>query len=111
MFNSIRDYLQTRRKSKLYRQWVEQSALPTEDLPDELSPLRRRRQDYPSADDSDLTYEDFPGGNIHRLTRPQDVPHSQLLIPIRYVMLAGSAILLLLVIISVLSTVLIMRSC
>jgi hypothetical protein len=114
MFNNIRDYLQTRRKSKLYRQWVQHNDLTTEDIPDELTPAGNRGQSYPSTDDSELSYEsydDFPQEGIYQSIRMPEVPRGHIVIPVRYVMLAGSAVLLLLVIVSVLSTVLIMRSC
>lgn len=109
MFNNIRGYFQSRRKSKLFRQWVEQNDLPPEDIPDELSPAKKRRPNYPSADGSDLSFEDISRENAYRSAIPQDVSGG-LFLPFRYILLTGSVILLLVAIIAVLATALIMRS-
>lgn len=111
MFNNIRDYLQTRRKSKLYRQWVQHNELTTEDIPDELTPAGKRGRGYPSTDDTELPYDDFPQESIYQSIKTTNVPRGHIIIPLRYLVLTGSVVLLLLVIVSVLLTVLIMRSC
>ena len=108
--NNIISYLQRRKRTKLYRQWVEQSTLSADDVPGELLTGKKGESDQPSAEESDFLFEGIPRQKIPGTTRMQDVSGG-LFIPARYILLAGSSILLLLVIISVLSTVLIMRSC
>ncbi|UCH43236.1 MAG: hypothetical protein JSW16_01475 [Dehalococcoidales bacterium] len=110
MINNIINYLQRRRKTKLYRQWVQQSSLSADDVPDELVRREREGADQPSDEESDFLFEEMPRQRIPVNTRWQ-VSSSGIFIPTRYILLTGSAILLLLVIVSVLSTVLIMRSC
>jgi len=108
--NSILSYLQRRRKTKLYRQWVQQSSLSADDVPDELVRREKAESDQPLDEESDFLFEEMPRQRISANTRWQGLS-SGIFIPTRYILLTGSTILLLLVIISVLSTVLIMRSC
>lgn len=108
--NNLISYLQRRKRTKLYRQWVTQNNLSPEDVPDELLTRKKVGSDQPSDEESDFLFEEISRQKIPGITRQQDFSDG-LFIPTRYVLLTGSTILLLLVIISVLSTVLIMQSC
>ena len=108
--NSILSYLQRRRKTKLYRQWVKQDSLSADDVPDELVRREKVGADQPADEESDFLFEEMPRQRMPANTRWQGFS-SGIFIPTQYILLTGSAILLLLVIISVLATVLIMQSC
>ena len=86
----MKDYLDNRRKQKLYRQWVEKSGLPQESVP------------------GDLEHEDLAGrGAMGSLGRP--VLNFQL--TMRHLLYLVFIIVILLISTIILAAALIMRSC
>lgn len=99
----ILKYLQRKRKQRLFEQWVERADLPLEEVPPDLL-------DEQSAEDSDLAPGHISREKAREYTTPIDEDRGIIRLPIRYVLIGLSIIALLLVIVSVLLTVLIIRS-
>ena len=85
--------------------------LPAEEVPPDLLTGRQERPYEQSFDKSDLSPEDVPEEALYQATRQREVNSGQVVLPIRYILLGGSAIALLLVIVAVLLTILVMKSC
>ncbi len=99
MLKKISGYFERRREAKLYQQWVNQGSLPPEVL---------NRESASAADlaPDDITQEEVPG-----YTAPIKIDKGMIRLPFRYVLRGLFIMALLLVILSVVSTILIMRSC
>jgi len=89
-------YFDKRKKQKLYKQWVEKSGLPPENIPDELE------------EKGDL-YESVDRNSIERRPGIQSGPTFQL--TIRLLVYLVLIIVVLLITTVILATALIMRSC
>ena len=86
MSGSIFGYLQRKKATRLYQQWVDKEGLPPEEIPHE---------------------ETYETGT----TRVQDIDRGLILLPVRFILLGGSLIALLLIMVAILSTILLMQSC
>lgn len=91
------NFLDRRRKRKLYQQWVNTSGLPQEEIPTEL------RQPESFAEETGVVNEGLQ--NIRYVDR------SYLPVRLSYILYIGAIILLLVVTISVLATILVIQSC
>ena len=97
------NYFQRNRKAKLFKQWVKESELPSEEVPTDLSSGQSEKAtDMPD----DIAYETVPYRQIKRVTVDKGVVH----LPVRYVAIMVSIIAVLLVALSVVVTILITRS-
>ncbi len=85
--------------------------MPSEDIPPDLLKSEKGKLHGQSVEETDLSSEDVPWAEVPKTTRLQDVDSGLVQLPIRYILLGGSIIALLLIILSVVLTVLIMRSC
>jgi hypothetical protein len=94
----LKDYLKKRTQSKLYKQWVEQSQLPAEEIPPELSNAQSRVPD---------SSENIGPKNV-------DVPYltrgGMITLPVKYLILLFLLVAILLVALSVVTTLLIAGS-
>jgi hypothetical protein len=90
----LKEYLNRRKQSKLYKQWVQQSQLPVDEIPPEL----RSNQDRTSGKPSTLEVSDI------------DTPYSpkpgMVSLPIKYLLFMMLLITALLVALSVVMTLL-----
>ena len=86
--------LQIKSKQKLYRQWVERAGLPPEE----------------SMQEPDSAAEDTAIEEVPKYTAPIEIDKGMVRLPIRYLLLLLSIIVLLLVALSVVVTILITRS-
>ena len=98
----MQNFLNKRRRRKLYDQWVNSSGLPPEEIPPDL------KEALPTADTPGEEYdepeEDYTPGAPYRRSGYISVPWRQVV----YVVLI---ILVLVIVTAILSTVLIMQSC
>ena len=101
--SKILKYLQRKRKQRLFEQWVERADLPLEEVPPDL--LNEQ-----STEDIDLVAGHISRETVHKHATPLDIDRGIVRLPIRYVLLGLSIIAILLVIMSVLLTILIIRS-
>ena len=97
------EYLNRKRKERLYKQWVKQSGLPTEEVPPDLL-------DEHSAEETELASDDIRQERLPQYTAMIDMDRGMLHIPIRYVLFGLSIIALLLIVLSVVITILIVQS-
>jgi len=105
MVDKLSGFLDKRKKSKLYRQWVEKEGLPPEEIPAELQPDRE------GLDESGLPFEDISEGALYR-GKIQRVPDKGMVVlPLRYILLAAGVAAILLVTLAIISTILAMKSC
>ena len=91
------NFLDRRKKRKLYQQWVTTSSLPQEEIPAELL------QPESFAEETGVVNEN--------LQNTRYVDRSYLPVRLRYILYIGAIIVLLVVLTSVLATVLVMKSC
>ena len=96
-------YIQRKRKERLVDQWVKQAGLP----PEEVTPELLGEQ---STEETGLAGDDIPREQLPHYTAMTDIDRGMVRLPIRYVLLGLSIIGLLLVSLSVVITILIMRS-
>ena len=111
MLDRMSGFWQRRRRSKLYKQWVEKDGLSPEEVPQDLLQGGKERPPRQPPDESGSSFEgvleeQFPGD-----ARPQYVNKGHILVPVRYVILGGGLVVLLLVVLAVVLTVFVMRSC
>lgn len=111
MLDRMSSFWQRRRRTKLYKQWVEKDGLSLEDVPQGLQRPGKEGQYGQPADESVSFFEGVDGERVPGTARPPDVGRGLILLPVRYVLLGGGLMVLLLVILSVVLTVFIMRSC
>ena len=103
MSKNILKYLQRKSKERLYTQWVDHDELSPEQIPPEVL-------GEPSAEEAELAAEDIRRVGVPGYTASIDVDRSMVRLPLRYVLIGISIIASLLVVLSVLITILIMRS-
>ncbi|MFC1871317.1 hypothetical protein ACFLYF_02820 [Chloroflexota bacterium] len=96
------EYLKRKRKERLFKQWVSQAELPPEEVPPELLGV------HPARDTGAVG--DSPGEGLHESGAMMDIDRGIVRLPLRYVLIGLSVIAVLLVVLSVLITVLAMRS-
>jgi len=111
MVDKVSGFLQSRRKTKLYQQWVKLGGLPPEDVPQDVITSKRERPSGWSADELGSSMNDVAEEDVYRTLRRRDADSGLVPLPVRYILLGGGLITLLLVILAVVSTILIMRSC
>ena len=104
MLEKISGYFERRRKARLHRQWVNQGGLPPEEIPPEMPNAQSAKETDLATED--ITHEDVPG-----YTAQINIDRGMVRLPFRYVLLGLFIIALLLVTLSVVSTILSMRSC
>ena len=90
------NYFDKRKKKKLYKQWVEESGLPTESVPDDLD----EEGDFDKVTDED--------NGVRRLGRQNGLSFR---LTMRHLLFLILIIAILLVTTASLATILIMRSC
>ena len=103
MANSIAKYFRRKRKERLFRQWVDQGALSSEEVPLDL--LEEK-----SADEADLTLDEASQRKVPDYSALTDIDKGIIRLPIRYVLILLSIVAALLVALAVIITVLIMGS-
>ena len=108
MVGNIPDYIRRRNRERLYKQWMESDGLSSEDLPQSVLGNKKGRLPGQSAEDADFSSEDFQWEEASRL-KPQNLGGRLVLVPTRYVWLAASIIVSLLIALSVVATILVMR--
>ena len=96
-------YIQRKQKEKLASQWVKQAGLP----PEEVTPELLGEQ---STKEPGLAGDEVPSGQLPYYEARTDIDSGMVRLPIRFVLIGLSIIALLLVIVSVLLTILVMRS-
>ena len=96
------EYLKRKRKERLFKQWVNQAELPPEEVPSELL------GGHP-AKEAGLAGDGL-GEGLPEYAAMADIDRGIVRLPLRYVLIGLSVVALLLVVLSVLITVLIMRS-
>ncbi len=111
MSKNLFSYLQRRRKTKLFKQWVEQTDLSPEDIPEDLTRSKKERLYEQSAEETDLPSQEIPREEVPEYTALKDADKGIIRLKIRYFLFGVSLITLLLVILAVFITVIIMRSC
>ena len=102
MLKSIIDYFPTKKKARLFKQWVDNSSLPNEEVPSDL------RDEEPEDEVSAIHHTGLERSNMY--TTPISINRGMVSLPVKYVLLGISIITLQLVILSVISTILIMHS-
>ena len=107
MLDFLRRRGESRTFQRLYEYWLGKDVPPVEDVP-HLRENNEEKADSQSIDEG-LWLDRSTPRQVSKVTRPRD--SVQLRLPIRYVFLGAAAIALLLVMLSIVLTVLIMRSC
>jgi hypothetical protein len=106
MKEGVFGYLQRRRKARLYKQWMEKEGLSAEDVPQDVVVSKKGERYRQPVDEVGSYPEDYSWEE-----GPRSMDSGLIRIPVRYIWLVLSLIMLLLVILSIVSTILIMRSC
>jgi len=91
------DFLDKRRKHKLYKQWIDTSGLPKEEILKELQPPDQHTEEMRAVDEELQDTRHANGSYVH--------------LKVRYVLYIGFIIILLIILIAILGTILIMQSC
>jgi hypothetical protein len=99
MVDKISGFMRKRRDAKLYQQWVTKDGLPPEEVPQE-----------PQSGKSD-SLEDMAEDDFYGARGRYSVDSRSITLPIQYVKLGAGLIVLLLIIVAILITILIMKSC
>ena len=104
--NKMFSYLQKRQQSKLYKQWVKRSGLSAEDIPDTM----QNTESDAAKTGEDIDGEMYPGETYGGSQLPYK---DSVLIRfrIKYIFIMEFFIAVLLVALSVVSTILFLRSC
>ena len=101
-------FWQRRQKNRLYRQWIQHSGLRPEDIPGELQPGKKGKAEKEpggnGADEAEKARDDITNREAGLDTRT-------VCLPVRYILYTALLITLLLVALSVVSTILVLRSC
>ena len=103
MSKNILKYLQRKRKERLYTQWVERAELSPEQVPSEVLGGQ-------ATDEADLAAEGIRPMGVPGYTASVDIDKGMIRLPLRYVLIGLSIFASLLVVLSVVITILIMRS-
>jgi len=96
-------YIQRKRKERLVDQWVKQAELPPEEVTPELLGEQFTKE-------TGLAGDGIPREQLPYYTAMTDIDRGMVRLPIRYVLIGLSIIGVLLVTLSVVITILIMRS-
>ena len=104
MAGNILNYFNRKRKVRLYQQWVKEAQLTPEEIPADV--LKEQ-----PADRAHLAPDDIGDENISGYTETVDINRGMVRLSMRHVLVLLSTIAFLLVALSVLFTILIMRSC
>ena len=96
-------YIQRKRKERLVDQWVKQAELP----PEEVTPDLLGEE---PTEETGLAGDDIPREQLPYYAAMADIDRGMVRLPIRYVLIGLSIIGVLLVTLSVVITILIMRS-
>ena len=107
----VLDYLHRRSRSKLYQQWVVRDGLSPEEIPNDLQEGGKERLYKRSAHEFGLSSEDAQYDEIPEFTHRPGVDNVLLRLSVRYIFLGAVLITSLLVILAIVLTILIMRSC
>ena len=108
MTGKISDFLQKRRSARLFKQWVKTGNLPPEEVPLDLQRYQKKRAYQHSANELGAPLEDVQDDEGYTT----GYSHSRMVnIPIRYLFLGLGLLALLLVVLAIVSTILVMRSC
>ena len=91
------NFLDKRRKRKLYEQWVSENGLPQEEMPQELQ--------------SSESYVEEVGATNESAKKVRYINSSYLSVKWRYIVYLGLIIVILVITTSILATVLVMKSC
>ena len=91
------NFLEHRKKRKLYQQWADQSGLPQEDIPKDIQKSEPYREEIRTGNEGVTSMVDNGGLSL----RPR----------FRHLFILGLTFALLLIAISVLATILVMQSC
>jgi len=110
MVGKIPDFMQRRNRERLYKQWMESDGLSLKDVPGDMLRSEKGRLSEPDVDESDFTSEDESWEKVSKIVRPQSLGGRVLLVPTRYVWLTIFIILSLIVALSVVATILVLRS-
>ena len=102
MSRGLFKYLQRKRKERLFGQWVERGELPPEEVP--LDVLEEQ-----PIEEADLAGDEIQQQKILDYSALNDLDRGIIRLPIRYVLILVSTIVVLLVALSVVSTILIIR--
>ena len=94
----LKDYLKNRRQSRLYKQWVQQSLLPAEEIPPELGNSQGR------------TSSQAPEMEAMDVDTPYSSKRGMISLPIKFLITMVLAIAALLVALSVVTTLLLAGS-
>ena len=94
----LKDYLKNRRQSKLYKQWVQQSLLPAEEIPPEL---RSNQGEMPSQS---------PDMEAMDVDAPYSPKGGMISLPVKFLVIMVLVIAALLVALSVVTTLLLASS-
>ena len=94
----LKDYLKNRRQSKLYKQWVQQSLLPAEEIPPELGNNQGR------------TSSQSPNMEAMDVDTPYSPKRGMISLPIKFLVIMVLVIAALLVALSVVATLLLAGS-
>ena len=87
----LKDYLNKRKKGKLYNQWIQESGLPPDEIPDEL----QKHPDQGETDEDEIASNEGISSTQRRGT---------IIIPLRYLFLMIILIAMLLVALAVITT-------
>lgn len=104
MAGNILNYFNRKRKARLYQQWVKEAQLTPEEIPADV--FKNQSGDRAHLAPDDIDDEDIPG-----YSESVDINRGMIRLSMRHVMIALSIIAFLLVTLSVVFTILIMRSC
>jgi len=102
MSKNILNYFQRKSKERLYKQWVKDADLPIEAVPPDL--LKKK-----SHQDTDLP-EDVTSEQASEHTISIDIDKGTIRLPIRYIFILLTIVVLLIVTLSVVVTILITRA-
>lgn len=93
----MRNFLDKRKKRKLYEQWVSANGLPQDEIPQELQ--------------SSESYVEEVGTTNESAKNIRYINSSYLSVKWRYIVYMGLIIVILVIITSILATILVMKSC
>ena len=105
-------FWEKRRKIKLYNQWIRQGELRPEDIPEELQPGKKKPEE---GDHGGNPAEGSDNGRNEKINEKINgkvgLDSKTVYLPIRYILYIGLLIVLLTVALSVVFTILVLRSC
>ncbi len=102
------NFWQRRQSNRLYRQWVEHSGLRPEDIPEGLQPKSKETPEKEPAENAVVSPQEAPNQGMKGKFYSNA---GMVWIPIRYIFFTGLLIALLFIALSIMSAVLVLRSC